>query len=57
MMVGFVHYSFVDKTKQDDMPTFSVPEHLREGVGQLQRFRQQQRDAKAAAESSTSGDQ
>jgi mono/diheme cytochrome c family protein len=56
MMVGFVHYSFVDNAQQDDMPTFSVPEHLRQGLDQVQRFRRQQREAKAAAESS-SGDQ
>ena len=54
MMVGFVHYSFVDKSLQDDMPTFSVPEHMRQQFDQLQQFRQQQREAKAA-ETSSSG--
>jgi hypothetical protein len=53
MMVGFLHYSFVDNAQQDDMPTFSVPEHLRQGLDQVQRFRQQQREAKAATDSSS----
>jgi mono/diheme cytochrome c family protein len=56
MMVGFLHYSFVDKELQDDMPTFSVPENMREQFEQIQRFRQQQREAKAAAEATGSGD-
>ena len=51
MMVGFVHYTYVDKTQQLDMPTFVVPEALRERVEQMRRLRQQQRDAAAAAES------
>lgn len=55
MMVGFVHYSFVDKEQQSDMPTWSVPEELRDQFGQLQRFRQRQREAKAAADSSSGG--
>ena len=55
MMVGFVHYTFVDKSQQVDMPTFVVPEALRAQVEQLRRFRQQQREAKAAAEAKGSG--
>ena len=53
MMVGFIHYSFVDKAQQVDMPTFSVPEKMRQQMDQLQEFRRQQKE-KAAAESTTS---
>ncbi len=50
MMVGFLHYSYVDKSKQVDMPTFSVPEALSKQFEQMQRLRDQQREAKAATE-------
>jgi mono/diheme cytochrome c family protein len=53
MMVGFLHYSFADKGVQDDMPTFSVPEEMRQQMDQLQRFRQQQKETKAAAGASS----
>ena len=53
MMVGFIHYSFVDKAQQEDMPTFSVPEKMRQQMDQLQEFRRQQKE-KAAAEGTTS---
>jgi hypothetical protein len=55
MMVGFLHYSFVDKSLQDDMPTFSVPEGMRQQFDQIRRLREQQRETKAAAETSSSG--
>jgi hypothetical protein len=55
MMVGFVHYSFVDKAQQEDMPTWAVPEHMQQQFDQLQRFREQQRQAKPAGETSSGG--
>jgi cytochrome c553 len=55
MMVGFLHYSYVDKDKQVDMPTFSVPEEISEQMEQMRRFRAQQRKDKAAAEGSSGG--
>ncbi|HVS66032.1 MAG TPA: hypothetical protein VMT85_21310 [Thermoanaerobaculia bacterium] len=55
MMVGFIHYSFVDQALQDDMPTFSVPEGMRQQFDQIQQLRQQQREAKAAAEATGRG--
>lgn len=54
MMVGFIHYSFVDKEQQADMPTFSVPEPLRQQMNGVQRMRQQQRE-KAAEQEGTGG--
>ena len=48
MMVGFVHYTFVDKTKQVDMPTFVVPEALKQQMEKMRQMRQQQRDAFSA---------
>jgi hypothetical protein len=48
MMVGFIHYTYVDKSKQVDMPTFVVPEALKQQMEQLRRVRQQQREAAAA---------
>ena len=48
MMVGFIHYSYVDKSKQADMPTWSFPEGIREQMGAMQRMREQQRKDKAA---------
>jgi hypothetical protein len=51
MMVGFVHYTFVDKSKQVDMPTFVVPEALKEQMEKMRQLRQQQREAAAAPES------
>jgi mono/diheme cytochrome c family protein len=55
MMVGFVHYTFVDKTKQVDMPTFVVPEALRERMEQMRKLREQQRHGAAAAPESGTG--
>ncbi|MDX1383092.1 MAG: alkyl hydroperoxide reductase, partial [Thermoanaerobaculia bacterium] len=52
MMVGFIHYTFTDPEQQVDMPTFIVPDALKEQVEQIRRFRQQQREAKAAEEAS-----
>ncbi|MEE2775321.1 MAG: cytochrome c [Acidobacteriota bacterium] len=48
MMVGFIHYTFSDRSQQVDMPTFIVPDELKEQVEQIRQFRQQQREAKAA---------
>ena len=49
MMVGFIHYTFSDKTQQTNMPTFIVPEQLRQQMEQIREFRRKQREAKAAA--------
>jgi hypothetical protein len=51
MMVGFIHYTYVDKSKQVDMPTFVVPEALKQQVEQMRRLREQQRQAAPAPES------
>ena len=56
MMVGFVHYSYVDKDKQADMPTRSFPEKMRQQIEAIQKMREQQRKAKAEAEAAESGD-
>ncbi len=48
MMVGFIHYTFSDKSQQVDMPTFIVPDELKVQVEQIRKLRQQQREAKAA---------
>ena len=50
MMVGFIHYTFSDKTQQTNMPTFIVPEQLRQQMEQIREFRRKQREARAAAE-------
>ena len=47
MMVGFIHYTYVDKTKQVDMPTFVVPEALRQQMEKMRELRQQQREGAA----------
>jgi mono/diheme cytochrome c family protein len=49
MMVGFIHYTYVDKTKQVDMPTFVVPEALKQQMEQIRKLRQQQREGAGAA--------
>ena len=49
MMVGFVHYTFVDKSKQVDMPSFVVPEALKEQVEKMREMRKQQREGAGAA--------
>ena len=49
MMVGFIHYTFVDKSKQVDMPTFVVPEALKEQVEKMREMRKQQREGAGAA--------
>ena len=54
MMVGFIHYTYVDKSKQADMPTFVVPEALKEQIKKMQELRQQQREG-AGATPPTSG--
>lgn len=51
MMVGFIHYTFVDKSKQVEMPTFVVPEALKQRFEQMRQLRQEQREAAAARES------
>ena len=56
MMVGFIHYTFSDTEQQTDMPTFIVPDELKAQVEQIRRFREEQRKAKAEAESK-SGEQ
>ena len=45
MMVGFIHYSYVDKEQQADMPTMSVPPHLRQQMEAVRKMREQQRKA------------
>ena len=52
MMVGFLHYSYVDKSKQADMPTQSFPEEMRESINKIRDFREQQKKAEADAENS-----
>jgi hypothetical protein len=47
MMVGFIHYTFTDKSQQDDMPTFIVPERMKTQFEQIRKMREQQREAKA----------
>ena len=49
MMVGFLHYSYVDKEAQSDMPTFSVPEKMRQQTEQIQRMREEQRQTEAGS--------
>ncbi len=48
MMVGFIHYSFTDKAAQTDMPTFIVPDRMKQQLEQIQEFRKKQKEAKAA---------
>jgi hypothetical protein len=48
MMVGFIHYTYVDKSKQVDMPTFVVPEALKQQMEKMRQLRQQQREGAAA---------
>jgi hypothetical protein len=55
MMVGFIHYTFTDRSQQTNMPTFIVPDALKEQMEQLREFRQQQKEAKAAAAESSGG--
>ena len=51
MMVGFIHYTFSEQSQQTNMPTFIVPDALKEQMEQLRQFRQKQKEEKAAAES------
>ncbi len=51
MMVGFLHYSYVDQSKQADMPTYSVPEGIREQMEAMRKMREEQRRQKAEQES------
>jgi hypothetical protein len=46
MMVGFIHYTFVDKAAQVDMPTFVVPEALKQRFEEMRKLRQQQQQQK-----------
>ncbi|MEM6705746.1 MAG: hypothetical protein AAF690_23725, partial [Acidobacteriota bacterium] len=55
MMVGFVHYTFVDREQQADMPRQSFPENMREQVQKIREFREKQKQAEAAA-AAESGD-
>ena len=55
MMVGFIHYTFTDTSRQTDMPTFIVPDALKVQMQQLREFRQKQKEAKAAATESSGG--
>lgn len=48
MMVGFIHYTFSDPSQQADMPTFIVPDEMKEQLEQVRRFRKQQQEAKEA---------
>ena len=48
MMVGFIHYTFTDKSQQADMPTFIVPDRMKEQFEQIKEFREKQKAAKAA---------
>ncbi len=48
MMIGFMDYTFTDREKQADMPTYSVPEHMQQQWEQMQQFREKQKAAKAA---------
>ena len=48
MMIGFLDYTFTDQSKQADMPTYSVPAHMREQWERMQEFREQQRKAEEA---------
>lgn len=58
MMVGFLHYTYEDQEHQVDMPTFSVPEEMRQQMEKMREFREQQKKAKAAEESaSAEGDE
>ena len=51
MMVGFIHYTYVDKSQQADMPTFVVPEALKEQMEKMRALRKQQREGAAAPKS------
>ncbi len=53
MMIGFMDYTYVN---QEEMPTHSVPEHMRERMEQFQKLREQQKAAEAAKATSSSGD-
>ncbi len=55
MMVGFIHYTYVDQEHQADMPRQALPEAMREQFEQIRKMREQQRAAKAA-ESGQSGE-
>lgn len=55
MMVGFIHYTYVDPSQQVDMPTFVVPEALKQKMEEMRKLRQQQREAGAAQGQSGSG--
>ncbi len=50
MMIGFMDYTFVDRAKQVDMPTYSVPEGMREQFDQIRQLREEQKE-KAGVES------
>jgi hypothetical protein len=52
MMVGFIHYTYTDQTKQVDMPTFVVPEALKQQMEKMRQLRQQQREGAGAAPTS-----
>ena len=55
MMVGFIHYTFSDRTQQTNMPTFIVPDALKQQIEQVREFRRKQREAAAAEAETSSG--
>ena len=49
MMIGFMDYTFVETEHQTDMPTYSVPDHMKEQWEKMQNMRKEQKAAKASA--------
>jgi len=47
MMIGFMHYTYIDKANQGDMENFAVPARLREQMKKIREFRRQQKAAAA----------
>jgi mono/diheme cytochrome c family protein len=47
MMIGFLDYTFVDRAQQTDMPTYAVPEKMKEQFEKMQEFREKQKQAAA----------
>ncbi len=48
MMIGFMHYSYIDKEKQNDMQTHAVPPALEKQMKAMREMREKQKAAKAS---------
>ncbi|MEM1245099.1 MAG: cytochrome c [Acidobacteriota bacterium] len=49
MMIGFLDYTFLETQYQTDMPTYAVPDHMKEQWKALRQMREKQKEQEAAS--------